>query len=118
MIKVALEGAEFFAYHGFYPEEQLTGTHFLVDIQVGFTPQHTLKDDNISHTVNYETLYNIARETMLEPKKLLETVAQLILDRVKAEFTFIEFADVTIKKLNPPFSGPVKHSVITIGYRK
>jgi len=118
MIKIALEGVEFFAYHGFYPEEQLTGTRFLVDIQVGFIPENALKDDNISHTVNYETLYAIAKDAMQVPKKLLETVAQGILDRVKAEFTFIEFAKVTIKKLNPPFQGPVKQSVITIGYHK
>ena len=36
MITVALHGAEFFAKHGFYPEEQLLGCKFLVDIVVGF----------------------------------------------------------------------------------
>ncbi|TSD66856.1 dihydroneopterin aldolase [Inquilinus sp. KBS0705] len=118
MITVGLQGAEFFAYHGFYPEEQLTGTHFLVDIQVAFDTGTNLSDDNISHTVNYETLYEIADAEMQEPKKLIETVAQAILTRVTTAFTFIQTAEVTIRKLNPPFKGPVKYSVITLNYHK
>ncbi|MES2809922.1 MAG: dihydroneopterin aldolase [Bacteroidota bacterium] len=35
---VSLHGAAFFAYHGFYPEEQKIGNHFLVDIDVAFSP--------------------------------------------------------------------------------
>ena len=27
---IALRDAKFYAYHGFYPEEQLIGNHFLV----------------------------------------------------------------------------------------
>ena len=118
MIKVALEGAEFYAYHGFYPEEQIIGTRFLVDVQVGFTAETDIEKDNLQNTVNYEVLYAIIEEEMKHPRKVLETVAQAILNRVKAQFIFIDTAEVTIKKQNPPFSGPIKQSVITISYNK
>ncbi|RYU92228.1 dihydroneopterin aldolase [Mucilaginibacter terrigena] len=118
MIKVALQGAEFYAYHGFYHEEQLIGTHFLVDVQVGFYADIDLDKDNLSNTVNYEMLYAIIEQEMKHTRKVIETVAQAILNRVKTEFTFIEMAEVTIKKQRPPFSGPIKQSVITLSYQK
>ncbi|MBB5394401.1 dihydroneopterin aldolase [Mucilaginibacter sp. AK015] len=118
MIKVALEGAEFYAYHGFYREEQLTGTQFLVDVQVGFMADIDVAQDNLSNTVNYEVLYAIIDQEMKETRKVIETVAQAILNRVKTEFTFITMAEVTIKKQNPPFTGPIKQSVITLSYQK
>ncbi|GGH06013.1 dihydroneopterin aldolase [Mucilaginibacter phyllosphaerae] len=118
MIKVALEGAEFFAYHGYYPEEQVIGTHFLVDVAVGFYADIDVEKDNLSNTVNYEVLYNIIEEEMQHTRKVIESVAQSILNRIKAEFTFIETAGVTIRKQRPPFRGPLKQSVITLSYQK
>jgi dihydroneopterin aldolase len=118
MIKVGLEGAEFFAYHGYYPEEQVIGTRFLVDIQVCFTAETELHTDNLSHTVNYEVLYHIIEAEMQQPRKLIETVAQAIISQVTNRFPFIKTADVTLKKLSPPFKEPVKQSVITISYQQ
>jgi dihydroneopterin aldolase len=118
MINVALEGAEFYAYHGFYPEEQVIGTHFLVDVQVGFYAEIDVEKDNLSDTVNYEMLYAIIEEEMKHTRKVIETVAQAILNRITTEFIFIEAATVTIKKQRPPFRGPLKQSVITLSYHK
>jgi dihydroneopterin aldolase len=115
---VALHGAEFFAYHGFYPEEQKLGCCFAVDIEVGFEPHHNLKDDELNHTVNYEQLYAIACEEMKLTKKLLETVAQGIIDRIKQQYTFVETVQVSVKKLNPPLKGTVKYSEVVINYTK
>ncbi|PAW94527.1 dihydroneopterin aldolase [Mucilaginibacter sp. MD40] len=118
MIKVALEGVEIFAYHGFYPEEQKTGTKFLIDVHVSFEQNGSFKDDTLNHTVNYEELYTIIKEEMANTRKVIETVAEAILDRVKATFSFIDAAEVVIKKQNPPFSGPIKQSVISLSYQK
>ncbi len=116
MVKVALNGAEFFAYHGFYPEEQLLGTRFMVDIEVYFTNENTLNTDRINDTVNYEELYIIAEKEMKHTRKLIETVAQAIIDKIIVRFTFIKGASVSIKKAYPALGGPVKNSVVTISY--
>jgi dihydroneopterin aldolase len=118
MVNVALEGAEFFAYHGFYPEEQLLGTRFFVDVNVNFNPKNVLNDDKIDNTVNYEVLYSIVQAEMEHPRKLIETVVQAIIDKVVNEFSFISEVVVTIKKMNPPFNGQVKNSAVTISYFK
>lgn len=118
MITVALHGAEFFAKHGFYPEEQVLGCKFAVDISVDFLPLGDLNKDHLSNTVNYEQLYDITYREMQHPRKLIETLAQAIIDEVKKQYPYIEKITVTIKKLNPPLQGRVANSSVSITYNK
>jgi dihydroneopterin aldolase len=118
MITVTLHGAEFFARHGFYPEEQMLGCRFSVDMAVGFIPTGDLYRDNLSNTVNYERLYDMVTEQMKHPRKLIETLAQAIIDEIKMEYPDIETAVVTIKKINPPMRDKVAYSGVTISYAK
>ncbi len=117
---VALRAAEFFAYHGFYPEEQHTGNCFIVDIEAEFTPStdNGLYTDDINDTVNYEELYDIAAKHMQQPQKLIETVAALILEDVKARYGFLDRINISIKKLNPLAGAKVKYTEIIVGYNK
>src|SRR5580700_7185123 len=114
MITIAIHGAEFFAYHGFYPEEQKLGTKFIVDIEVDFIPVNDLKEDKIANTVDYEQLYKVVAAEMKHTRKLIETVAQSIADEIKRKYPFIKRVQVTMKKLNPPFEGRVEYSKIVI----
>ena len=111
---ISIHGAEFFAYHGFYPEEQKLGNRFLVDVEVSFLPLANLRDDKISNTIDYEQLYKIVDEQMKHTRKLIETVAQAIADQIKNSFPSIEKLQVSIKKCNPPFKGRVEYSCIVI----
>jgi len=114
MITIAIHGADFFAYHGFYPEEQKLGTKFIVDVEVDFTPVNNLKDDKIANTIDYERLYKILALQMKQTRKLIETVARSIADEIKIQYPFVEKVQVSIKKLNPPLEGKVDYSKIVI----
>jgi 7,8-dihydroneopterin aldolase/epimerase/oxygenase len=114
MITVALHGAEFFAYHGFYPEEQVLGNKFIIDIEVTFEPKGDFKEDNIGHTVDYEKMHKIATAEMKQTKKLIETVAQSIADKIKEKYPFAASIKVSIKKCNPPLNGRVAYSSIVV----
>jgi dihydroneopterin aldolase len=114
MITISLHGAEFFAYHGFYPEEQKLGSKFIVDVEVSFIPLDNLKNDNLGNTVDYEQLHKIVDEQMKQTRKLIETVAQAIAGQIKDQFPFVEKIQVSIKKLNPTLSGKVEYSSIVI----
>jgi dihydroneopterin aldolase len=118
MINVLLQGAEFFAYHGYYPEEQLLGCKFVIDLSVGFIPPGNLADDKLSGTVNYEQLYNICCHEMKEPRKLIETVAQAIADKIKIDYPFISELQLTLKKLHPPMKGNIAYTGVSINYKK
>lgn len=116
MINIALQGAEFFAYHGFYPEEQKLGCLFMVDIEVGFVPKADIMDDELNNTVDYEKLYIIACEEMKHTRKLIETVGHGIVDKIISKYPFVKSIQVAIKKVNPPLMGKVAHSSVTISY--
>ncbi len=116
MLKVALHEVKFFAYHGFYPEEQILGGHYLVDVEVEFNTKKV--EDEISNTVNYEQLHSILTEEMQQPRKLLETLVQEMIDQIRLEFPFLETIKVGIKKLNPPLPGEVKYALVEIVWIK
>src|ERR1700733_6345297 len=116
MVEINLTNAEFFAYHGYYPEEQLLGGRFLVDIAVSFVPQNILSDDELTNTVNYEQLYVIACEEMKHTRKLIETVAQSIFNRIRHKYPFAKNIKVSLKNINPGMKGKVGHSSVVITY--
>lgn len=113
--KVALEGIRFFAYHGYYPEEQKAGNEFLVEINTEMAVEENLNDE-LSDTVNYERLFEIAAFEMKTPRKLLETVAHRILKSIISEFPKLNNVKVGIRKLNLPVKGEVKNSLVELIY--
>ncbi|WP_256013065.1 dihydroneopterin aldolase [Desertivirga xinjiangensis] len=114
--KVGLEGVRFFAFHGFYEEEHLTGNEYIIDVITEFTVSGS-GDDELSNTVNYERLYEIAADEMSRPRKLLETVAHGILNKIQQEFSFVNTIDISIRKLHLPMKGEVKNSLVQLIFR-
>ena len=111
---VALKDVKCFALHGYYPEEQLIGNHFIVDLETEFSPIGF--DDELGQTVNYEDLNSIILEEMKITQKLLETVLKNIISKVIKLYPFVEKIDVSIKKLNPPMPGQIGHSFVKLTY--
>ncbi|MCX2491981.1 dihydroneopterin aldolase [Pedobacter sp. PF22-3] len=111
---VALKDVKCFALHGYYPEEQLTGNHFIIDLTTEFTPAGF--DDELAQTVNYEDLNSIIRTEMKNTQKLLETVLNNIILKVMEKYPFVEKIDVSMKKLNPPMPGQIGHSFVKLSY--
>ncbi|QIL42122.1 dihydroneopterin aldolase [Pedobacter sp. HDW13] len=111
---VALKDVKCFALHGYYPEEQLTGNHFIIDLTTEFTPVGF--DDELAQTVNYEELNSIIRAEMKNTQKLLETVLNNIISKVIEIYPFVEKIEVSMKKLNPPMPGQIGHSFVKLSY--
>lgn len=111
---VALNDVKCFAFHGYYPEEQLTGTEFLVSIEVTFIPSGDTED--LQRTVNYEVINTIIQEEMRSTKKLLESVVRIMLDRLISVYPFVQTAKAGIKKMHPPMPGEINHSFVQLSY--
>lgn len=113
--QIALQDLRFYAYHGFYPEEQVLGNEFIVhlhcevDCLLG-------EEDDLASTVNYEVLYGIVKEEMGIVRKLLETVAERILTRVKVAYPFVIAIEVRICKINPPFGGDRASASVSLSW--
>ena len=56
----------------------------------------------MADTLNYATLYEMARQEMAIPSRLLEHVAGRIGQRVLSEWPEVTTIDLTLTKENPP----------------
>jgi 7,8-dihydroneopterin aldolase/epimerase/oxygenase len=115
--KVALEGVRFYAYHGYYPEEQKVGNEFFLDLETEMVVDENLSDD-LLQTLNYEQLFELAAREMKTPRKLIETVGQQILVSIRRQFPHLEKVVVRIRKSNLPVRGQVKNALIELTYQK
>lgn len=106
-----------YAYHGCLIEEGKIGSDYSVDLSVKANLKKSAKSDNLSDTVDYVHLNKIVKEEMATRAKLLETVADKILDRILFEIPLVEKVKVKVSKLNPPIGGNVA-SVSIIMERK
>lgn len=117
MTTIALEGMQFFANHGYYEEEQVTNTYFIVDVyvQIGDKSMRevTIADD-LTGTVNYEMIYEICKIEMKKTTRLIETLAQRIYNRLRAQFPFATKIEVKLSKKNPPLAGVVDRAYVHI----
>lgn len=112
--RISLEGLELHAFHGVYPHERESGNWFEVDISVETNILEGAIEDNLEKTVNYETLYQIVKEEMEVPSKLLETVAEKIVARVINDLRQVEMVDLKIAKINPPIGGKCRKASLWI----
>ena len=109
---IAVEEMRFYAYHGFYKEEQKIGQYYLVDVYVHTDFEKAAEEDSLYSTINYETIYLATKIEMDKPANLLETVATGITDSLKNKFATIEEIRVRVSKLQPPLGGEVKRTFI------
>lgn len=109
---IALEGMHFYAYHGFYEEEQLLGNNYTVDVYLETLTEEAAVGDDLYATVNYETVYFICQSEMRKKRKLLETLAQAIAERLSDHFESLQGVKVRVRKHHPPLGGRVDSAYV------
>jgi|SRR5690554_1136826 len=107
MQKVLLENVIFYAHHGVFDEETIVGGKFEVNLTVETDFSLAAESDELEGTVNYVALYELIKEEMEKPSKLIEHLAGRILKRIKKEFPAVEKSHLKISKLNPPISAEI-----------
>ena len=105
MSKITIENMEFYAYHGHFEEEQKIGTWFSLDLTMEVDTSKAELSDELEDTVDYSAVYQVVKEQMKIPSKLLEHVGRRILNAVKERFSDVKNAQLKIRKMNPPLGG-------------
>ena len=105
MSKITIENMEFYAYHGHFEEEQKIGTWFSLDLTMEVDTSKAELTDELEDTVDYSAVYQVVKEQMMIPSKLLEHVGRRILNAVKERFSDVTDAQLKIRKMNPPLGG-------------
>ena len=114
MGKIQVNNIKLYANHGCLEEEAIIGSWYRVDIEVDVDLTKSSISDDLEDTVDYVQLNHIVKEEMVIRSKLLEEVANRILDRFFLELKMITSATVSVAKLNPPIGGNVQEVVIIL----
>ena len=95
--RIILEQMSFFANHGCFEAERITGNTFTVDL-----------------ALDYSRLYALVKEEMQRPANLLESVAGRIVARIEREFPEIKGGMLRLKKSAPAMGGQLGASGVEI----
>lgn len=105
MSTIAIEGMEFFSYHGHFEEEMVIGTNFILDLYFETDTSKAERSDDLEDTVNYLSVYLTVKKQMEQSSLLIENVARRIVDALFDEYAAIESIKLKFKKVNPPLGG-------------
>ena len=111
---IRVNNIRLFTNHGCLEEEAKIGSEYKVDIEVKADLSTSAQTDVLTDTVDYVHLNQIVKEEMAIRSKLLEHVAQRILNRIFKEISLVEEAEVSVAKINPPIGGNVQEVVIVL----
>ena len=87
--EILLEGMEFHAFHGVYPEEKMLGNRFRVDVLMKLDVPFQPENQDLSRTIDYSLVYAILKDKMENATPLLESLGQGICRELAASFPLL-----------------------------
>ena len=108
MGQIYLENIRTYSHHGCMKEETLIGSEYRVDLWVNANLTVASSSDDLKDTLDYVVLHQIVVKEMKIPSRLLEHVAQRIIERIKSTVKDLDHIRVRVSKINPPIGGDVQ----------
>lgn len=99
---ILLQGLHFHARIGVGEQERIVGNEYVLDLRLGYPFAGAMESDSVVDTLNYAEVFNVVREAMNRPVRLLEAAAGSIVEELCGQFPKIESIDLKLVKLNPP----------------
>ena len=78
------------------------GGEFVVSLRVGYPIQAAMETDDVADTLNYAELFQLVKQQMEIPSKLIEHVAGRIVKAIQQQFPQVSSIHLKITKKNPP----------------
>lgn len=104
--RVFLRDVPFFGRHGVFPEEQVLGQRFVLDVDWWLDTRPAAWADDAALTVSYQAVYDQMKAVVEDdPVHLIETLAERIATRLLDHFPTIEQVRVVVRKPGAPISG-------------
>lgn len=103
MDKIYIEGLEFRAYHGVFPEEKKLGQTFVVSLELEVSTREAALKNDLEKTIHYGLVAERAGQLVLEKSyDLLETLAEVIAETLLLEYPLLQGLRVRIEKPQAP----------------
>jgi dihydroneopterin aldolase len=108
MVEIYLKNVRCYCFHGCLKEESIIGSEYLVNLWAKGALGKASLTDKIDDAIDYVFLNKVIVEEMSIPSKLLETVAERILNRALNEDNRIQKITISVSKICPPINGDVE----------
>ena len=111
--RIHLKNMVFYGYHGALAAENSLGQRFFIDLVLTLDIAEAARTDALDTTVDYVNVHAICREIVEHERvKLLETLANRLLERVLAACPRVIEAEILIKKPSVPMGGVLDYVAI------
>lgn len=112
--RIVLANMRFEGKHGYHDWELQTPQPFEVDVELVLNLQPAGVDDDLTKTVDYGRVYDIARQIVESTSfRLLEALAEAIAHEILADFPVVEVG-VRVRKPKVQLGGPLDHAMVEI----
>ena len=118
MVEIYLKNVRCYCFHGCLKEESIIGSEYLVNLWAKGALGKASLTDKIDDAIDYVFLNKVVVEEMSIPSKLLETVAERILNRVLNEDNRIQKITVSVSKICPPINGDVESVAVKLSKKR
>ncbi len=109
---------QFYGFHGLFPEENKLGQRFNVDVTLFVDLTKAGTSDDMNDSIHYGHAYELIKGVVEgEAMNLIETVAQLIADKLLTAFDLLRAVQIKVIKPDPPIPGHYKSVAVEI-YRE
>lgn len=103
--RILLTNLGFFGFHGVMPEENTLGQRFFLDLTCGVDLGVSGRTDSLENTVSYADIYGVVKEAFEQKRfKLIEALAQHIVDFLFAAFPTIDWIRIAVRKPSAPIA--------------
>lgn len=102
---IILDRLRFYAFHGVEEQERRVGNIFTVSLRLDYPFEEAMATDRLTATLNYAEAYEVVKQEMAIPSRLLEHVAGRIRRSLLLRFPQISGGRIRVEKLRPPIPG-------------
>lgn len=101
--RIILNDLAFYGYHGVMLEESKVGCRFRLDVECGLDTTTAGRTDEVDDTISYAFIFETVEKAFSEHRfKLLEALAQHIVDRLFAAYPPINWVKIRVAKPEAP----------------
>ena len=113
--QITVTGIKAFGYHGVLPHEAIEGQEFTVDLVVTLDLRAASLSDDLTQTINYADLAQIAHDNIVgERVQLIERLAGKIAEEISSAYSQITSVSVTVHKPHAPVTVDFEDISVTI----
>ncbi|MBS3848149.1 MULTISPECIES: dihydroneopterin aldolase [Devosia] len=103
--RIILKDLGFYGYHGVFAEEEKLGQRFFIDLELGTDLTAAAATDRLSAGISYADIYDVVKAAFETRRmKLLEAVAQNIVDDLFSEFEAVTWVIIRLRKPEAPIA--------------